>query len=283
VKLTKIGVVGCGLMGSGITQVCAQSGYQVVVSEVKDELLNKGLASINSRLTKGVEQGRLSAQDKDLTMARIKGTINTGDFADCDLVVEAATENIDIKKKIFAELGKVCPGDTILVTNTSVLSVIDIAMVTARADKVLGLHFFNPVPVMQLVEVIKTIATSEDTLGISIEFVKSLGKRPVITHDTPGFIVNRILTPFLLNAIRMLENGVATREDIDTAINLGLNHPIGPLKLLDLIGIDTVFNGASGIYEETKDPQYAPPPLMKKMITAGWLGRKTGKGFYDYE
>jgi 3-hydroxybutyryl-CoA dehydrogenase len=270
-------------MGSGIAQVCAQSGYQVVVSEINDELLNKGLTSIDSRLTRDVEKGKLAQQDKESILSRIKGTTNTKDFAGCDLVIEAVTENMDLKKKIFAELDKVCPRYTVLATNTSVLPIIDIATVTTRPDKVLGLHFFNPAPVMKLVEVIKTIATSDETLGIGIEFVKSLEKTAVIAHDTPGFIVNRLLAPFLLNAVRMLEAGVATREDIDAAINLSLNHPVGPLRLLDLIGIDSVFFGASAIYEELKDPQYAPPTLMRKMVAAGWLGRKTGKGFYEYK
>jgi len=283
VKVTNVGVVGCGLMGSGITQVCAQSGYRVVVSEINEPLLNKGLASISSRLTRDIEKGKISQQDRESVIARIGGTTDTRDFADCDLVIEAVTENVDLKKEIFAKLDKICPPNTILTTNTSVLSVIDIAMVTTRPNKVLGLHFFNPVPVMKLVEVIKTIGTSENTLGIGIEFVKSLGKTAVIAQDTSGFIVNRLLTPFLLNAIRMLENKIATKEDIDSGIQLGLNHPIGPLALLDLIGIDTVLFSASAMYEEMKDPQYAPPILMRKMVAAGWLGRKTGKGFYEYK
>ena len=282
-EIKKVGVVGCGLMGCGIAQVCAQSGYHVVVSEINDALLNKGMASISSRLARDVDKGKLSTEDKDSALSRIKGTTNTQDFSDCDLVIEAITENMDLKKKVFAELDKICPQHTVLATNTSVLSIIDIATATARPDKVLGLHFFNPVPVMELVEVIKTIATSEDTLGIGTEFVKSLGKTAVIAQDTPGFIVNRLLAPFLFNAIRMLEDGVATREDIDTAINLGLNHPIGPLRLLDFIGLDTVYFGAIDMYEEFKEPQYAPPILLRKMVTAGWLGRKTGKGFYDYD
>jgi len=282
-EIKKVGVVGCGLMGSGIAQVCAQSGYQVVVSEINDALLNKGMASISSRLARDVEKGKLSAKDKDSALSRIKGTPNTQDFSDCDLVIEAIIENMDLKKKVFAELDKVCPQHTVLATNTSVLSVIDIAEATARPDKVLGLHFFNPVPVMELVEAIKTIATSEDTLGIGIEFVKSLGKTAIVAQDTPGFVVNRLLAPFLLNAIRMLEDGVATREDIDAGIKLGLNHPIGPLRLLDFIGLDTVYFGAISMYEEFKEPQYAPPILLRKMVTAGWLGRKTGKGFYDYD
>jgi len=198
-------------------------------------------------------------------------------------MIEVAIENIDLKKKIFAELDKICPKHAILATNTSCLSIIDMAMATTRPDKVLGLHFFNPAPVMQLIEIIKTIATSDDTLEIGKTFGKSLGKTIVVAQDAPGFIVNRLLMPFLLNAIRMLDAGVATRDDIDTAINLGVNHPMGPLALSDLIGLDTVFFIVNSIYEELKDPQYAPPPLLKKMIAAGWLGRKTGKGFYDYK
>jgi len=282
VEIRKVGVVGCGAMGSGIAQVCAQSGYQVVVSEVKDELLNKGLASINSFLTKSVEKGKVSQQDKDSALARIKGTTNTKDFSDCDLVIEAAIENMELKQKIFAQLDKICPKHAILATNTSCLSIIDMAMATTRPDKVLGVHFFNPAPLMRLMEIVKTVATSDETFEIGKNFGESLGKTVVAAQDAPGFIVNRLMTPFLLNAIRMLETGVATREDIDTAVNLGLNHPMGPLALTDLIGIDTVFFIANSIYEEFRDPQYAPPTLMKKMLAAGWLGRKTGKGFYEY-
>ena len=282
-EIKKVGVVGCGLMGSGIAQVCAQSGYQVVVSEINDELLNKGLSSINKSLTRSVDKGKLSPPDKDTALARIKGTTNTKDFADCDLVIEVAIENMDLKKKLFAELDKICSKQAILSTNTSCLSIIDMAVATARPDRVLGLHFFNPVPVMGLLEIVRTIATSDETLETGKNFGKSLGKTIVIAQDTPGFIVNRQLMPFLLNAIRMLDTGVATREDIDTAINLGLNHPMGPLALADLIGIDTVYFVSSAIYEELKEPQYAPPPLVKKMVSAGWLGRKTGKGFYEYK
>jgi 3-hydroxybutyryl-CoA dehydrogenase len=282
-EIKKVGVVGCGLMGSGITQVCAQSGYQVVVSEINNELLNKGLASINNFLTKSIDKGKLSQQDKESTLARIKSTTNTKDFSDCDLVIEAAIESMDLKKKMFAELDKICPEHTILATNTSCLSIIDMAMVTTRPDKVLGLHFFNPAPVMKLMEVVKTIATTGETLETGKAFGASLGKTIVIAQDSPGFIVNRLLIPFILNAVRMLEAGVATREDIDAAINLGLNHPMGPLTLADLIGIDVVFFIANAIYDEFKDPQYITPTLVNKMVSAGWLGRKTGKGFYEYK
>jgi len=282
VEIKRVGVVGCGAMGSGITQVCAQSGYQVVASEINDELLNKGLTSISNFLAKSVEKGKLSQQDKDSTLARIKGTTTSKDFNDCDLIIEAAVENMELKKKIFAELDKICPKHAMLATNTSCLSIIDMAMVTSRPDKVLGLHFFNPVPLMQLLEIVKTIATSDETLETAKGFGKSLGKTSVIAQDVPGFIVNRLMTPFLLDAIRMLEAGVASREDIDTAINLGLNHPMGPLTLSDLVGLDVVLFIVNAIYEEFKDPRFAAPPLLRKMVTAGWLGRKTGKGFYEY-
>ena len=282
-EIKRVGIVGCGLMGAGIVQVCAQSGYQVVVSEINDMLLNRGLASINAALSKSVEKGKLSQADKDATLSRIKGTTSTKDFAECDLMIEAAIENMDLKKKIFTELDKTCPKQAILSTNTSCLSIIEMAMATTRPDRVLGIHFFNPAPVMKLMEIVRTVATSDETFETGKEFGRSLGKTVVAAKDAPGFIVNRLMTPFLLNAIRMLEAGVATREDIDTAINLGLNHPMGPLALADLIGLDTVFFIASAIYEEFKDPQYAPPILMKKMLAAGWLGRKTGKGFYEYK
>jgi 3-hydroxybutyryl-CoA dehydrogenase len=282
-EIKKVGVVGCGTMGSGITQVCALSGYQVVVSEINEELLNKGLASISNFLTKSVEKGKLPQQDKDSTLAHIKGTTNTKDFGDCDLIIEAAIENMEVKRGIFAELDKVCPKHAILATNTSCLSIIDMAMVTSRADKVLGLHFVNPVPLMKLLEIVRTVATSDETLETGKEFGSSVGKTIVIAQDTPGFIVNRLMTPFLLDAIRMLEAGVATRENIDTAINLGLNHPMGPLTLSDLVGLDVVLFIANAIYEESKDPRFAAPTLLKKMVAAGWLGRKTGKGFYEYK
>ena len=282
-EIKKVGVVGCGTMGAGITQVCAQSGYQVVVSEINDELLKKGLASIDSSLAKGVERGKLSQQDKDATISRIKGTTQTQDFSDCDLMIEVAVEQMDLKKKIFAELDKICPEHTILASNTSCLSIIDMAMVTRRPQKVLGLHFFNPVPLMKLLEIVTTIATGEDTLKTAKDFGNSVGKTIVTTKDMPGFIVNRLLVPFMLNAIRMLDSGIATREDIDTGINLGLNHPMGPLTLSDFVGLDTLHFIAVSMYEEFKDPQYASPPLLKKMVTAGWYGRKSGKGFYDYK
>jgi 3-hydroxybutyryl-CoA dehydrogenase len=281
-EIRKIGVVGCGQMGGGITQVCAQSGYSVVVSEVSDELLKKGLTSIDASLTRNVQKEKITRQDKDATLSRIKGTTDTKDFGDCDLVIEAAIENLDLKKKIFSELDKVCPQRAILATNTSCLSIIDMAVATKRPDKVLGLHFFNPAPVMKLLEIVRTVATSEETFDVAKGFGESLGKTIVMVQDSPGFIVNRLMVPQILNAIQMLESGVATREDIDTGMTLGLNHPMGPLALADLVGLDTVLFIANGIYDEFRDAQYVAPTLLKKMVAAGWLGRKTGKGFYNY-
>jgi len=281
-EIKRVGVVGCGTMGAGITQVCAQSGYQVVVSEINNELLNKGLASINSFLSKGVDKGKLSQQDKESTLSRIKGTTSTKDFSDCDLVIEAAVENIDLKKKIFAEVDKICPKHAILATNTSCLSIVDMAMATNRPDKVLGLHFWNPAPLMKLLEVVKTVTTSDETLETGKSFGESLGKTIIVAPDIPGFIINRLQIPFRLDAIRMLEAGIATKEDIDAGVTLGLGHPMGQFVLQDLVGLDVTYAVANALYEETKDPKFAPPTLMKKMIAAGWLGRKTGKGFYEY-
>jgi 3-hydroxybutyryl-CoA dehydrogenase len=282
-EIKKVGVVGCGSMGAGITQLCAQSGYQVVVSEINDELLKKGLAFIEKTLARSVDKGKLSHEDKDAITSRIKGTTSTKDFADCDLMIEAAIENLDLKKKIFAELDGICPPQTILATNTSCLSIIDMAVVTKRPEKVLGLHFFNPAPIMKLLEIVKTIATSDEVVETSRKFGESLGKTNVIAQDAPGFIVNRLWLPFLLHCIKLYEDGVASREDIDNAIQLGLGYPMGPLTLADMVGIDVVKFVSDALYEQLKDPRYIVPTLVDKMVTAGWLGRKTGKGFYDYK
>jgi 3-hydroxybutyryl-CoA dehydrogenase len=279
-EIKKVGVVGCGTMGAGITQLCAQSGYKVIVSEVNDKLLSKGLRSINSTLARSVDEGKISQQDMNSILEHITGTADISKFSDCALVIEAVAENLEIKKKLFAELDRVCPKHAILATNTSSLCVIEIAAATDRLDKVLGLHFFNPAPVMQLLEVVRTIVTSDETLKLGKQFGESLGKTVVIAKDTPGFIVNRLLTPFILNAIRMLEAGIATRDDIDNAVKLGLNHPMGPLELADLVGLDIIYHSANARYEELREFQYACPPLLKRMVAAGWLGRKTGKGFY---
>ena len=280
-NIKKVGVVGCGIMGSGIAQTCAQFGYQVVVSEANDQLLNKGINSITLSLKKGVEKGKMSKEEMDAILGRIKGTTDMGAFADCDLVIEAVVENLEVKKKVFAELDRICPPQAILATNTSVLSVTDIAVVTKRLDKVLGIHFSNPVPVMKMLEVIKTLATSDETLTTARDFCTSIGKKTVVARDAAGFLANRMLCPFLLNAIRMVEAGYAV-EDVDAICKEGMGHPMGPLTLLDLIGIDTVYTGAVAVYDELRDPQYSPPTLMKKMVAMGWHGRKTGKGFYTY-
>ncbi len=281
-NIGKVGVVGCGQMGGGIAQVCAQGGYEVVVSEISDEFLNKGLVAIESSLNKSVQKERITQQDRDATLARLKGTTDTGDFRECDLVIEAAIENLDLKKKIFGELDKICPERTVLATNTSCLSVMDMAATTGRPDRVLGMHFFNPVPVMKLLEIIRTTATSEATLETARGFGESLGKTYVIVQDSPGFIVNRLVTPQIMNAIRMVESGITSAKDIDTAMTLGLNYPMGPLALADLIGLDTVLFIVNGIYDKLQDEQYAAPALLKDMVAAGQLGRKTGKGFYYY-
>lgn len=283
-EVKKVGIVAMtGIMGTGIAQICAQAGYEVLGSSRSQANLDKALASINGQMARAVERGRMTQAEKDAAMSRIKGTTNMKDFAACDLVIEAAVEDMELKKGIFVELDKVCRKDAILASNTSCLSILNLAMVTSRPEKVVGIHYFNPVPVMKLVEIVKTIVTSEDTIATSKKFCESAGKTVVIAKDAPGFIVNRLMTPFILNAVRMLDSGVASREDIDTAVNLGLNHPMGPLTLVDLIGIDTFLLFADAQYEEFKDPQYAAPTLLRKMVAAGWLGRKTKKGFYEYK
>lgn len=281
-EIKKIGVVGCGLMGSGIVEVCARAGYDVVVREVDQDLLHRGLDRIGKSLGKGVSRGKLSQDEADQAMDHIHGTLSLADFGECDLVVEAAIENMEAKKDVFAQLDGILPPHAILASNTSSLCITEMASVTERGDKVLGIHFFNPVPVMPLIEFVRTILTSEETMEIAHEFGASLGKTMVTAKDTPGFIVNRLLMPYILDAVSVYENGLASKEDIDTAIRLGLNHPMGPLTLLDFVGLDTALFIADAMYEEYKDPRYAAPPLLRRMVLAGHLGRKSGKGFYDY-
>jgi len=225
----------------------------------------------------------MSEDDKKATLSHLKGTVDQKDFAQCDLVIEAVVENLNLKKEIFLNLDKICPRETILATNTSCLSVIDIARVTSKPDKVLGMHFFNPASIMKLMELVKTVETSEGTIEIARKFGESLGKTIILAKDTPGFVVNRLLIPFLLNSIKMLESGIASPEDIDTGIKLGLGHPMGPIELNDFVGLDTTLYVADAIYQETKDPQYIAPVMMRKMVAAGWLGRKAGKGLYEYK
>ena len=282
-EIKKVGVVGCGFMGSGITQVCAQSGYQVVVSEVNDELLNKGLTTIDYYLTRSVLKGKISQLDKDSALARIKGTTNTKDFSDCDLVIEVVPENIDLKKEVFVKVDKICPERTTLASNTSCISIFELAKVTNRPEKVLGMHFLSPVPPSKLLEIVRSAATSDETLELGKKFGESLGKTVIVAKDVPPFIFNRLLMALEGTAIQMLEEGIATKEDIDKSMTLGLYHPIGPIALLDFNGIDVAYKVCQAMYEQTKDPQYAPSPLIKKMVETGRLGRKTGKGFYDYK
>jgi 3-hydroxybutyryl-CoA dehydrogenase len=280
--ISHVGVVGCGLMGSGIAEVAAKSGYRVIVREVSRELLESGMARINNSLDRAVSRGKLSQDDREAAQARIMGATDLDALSQCDLVIEAVAENLDLKRKVFAELERVTPPHAILASNTSSLAVTEMAAATKRPDRVLGLHFMQPVPVMPLLEMVRTFLTSEEAFQIARGFGESLGKTIVVSKDTPGFIVNLLLIPYLLHAIDALEKGVATKEDFDTAIKLGLNHPMGPFTLLDFVGLDTTLFVADAVFEETKDPRFAAPPLLRRMVTAGYTGRKSGRGFYDY-
>ena len=282
-EIKKLGVLGCGQMGAGIVQVFAQAGYDVMAVDTVPSMLEKGLKGIDKRLAGRVEKGKLSEDEKKVIMGRIKTSSKLQDLADCDLVEEAAPEDLELKKKLFAELDKICKPETIFGTNTSGLSVTDMAVATKRGDKLLGMHFHNPAPVMQLLELVRTIMTSQETIDAVKKWGATLGKTVVVAPDVGGFIVTRLFTPFLLGAVRMLEAGIATRDEIDISMKLAVNHPMGPLEVVDFIGLDTELSIAESLYEETKDPKYAPPLLLRKMVTAGWLGRKTGKGFYDYK
>lgn len=281
-EIKTVGIVGCGLMGSGIVELVARHGYNVVVREIDDNFLKKGLDRVQGSMTRAVEKNKMTAADRDATLARIKGTTRMADLAGVDLAIEAAIENLDLKKSIFKELDEVTRREIILASNTSSLAVIEMASMTRRPDKVLGLHFFNPVPVMPLLEMVRTFLTSEETYETARKFGEGLGKTVVVSKDAPGFIVNALLVPYLLDAVRMYENGFASKEDIDTGIKLGLNHPMGPLTLLDFVGLDTTLFIADEMYKELKDPRYAAPALLRRMVTAGYWGRKNGKGFYDY-
>jgi len=280
--IEKVGVVGCGLMGSGIAQIAAQAGCTVVVREVSEERLNKGLASIEKSLNKFVEKGTLSAPDRDAARGRLRGTTKLEDLKDSDLVVEAIIEQLPDKRELYAALDKICPKNTIFASNTSSLSITEMAFMTARPERFIGLHFFNPVPLMKLVEVIRTIATDPKVYEDAVAFAGRVGKVPVRTSDRTGFIVNRLLVPYLLDAVRVLEDGVASIEDIDNSMKLGCGYPMGPLTLLDFVGNDTTYYIANIMFDEFKEARFAPPPLLKRMVLAGWNGRKAGRGFYDY-
>jgi 3-hydroxybutyryl-CoA dehydrogenase len=280
--IRKVGVLGAGLMGSGIAEVCAKSGYETRVREVSDELVKKGMGRIDGSLAKAVEKGKLAAPDRDATRERLSATTRLADLADCDIVIEAIVENLETKKETYRELDAACPPSTIFCSNTSSLTITELSAATRRPDRFAGLHFFNPVPVMKLVEVVRTIATSAETLATVTEFARSLGKEPIRTHDNSGFIVNRLLVPYLLDAVRALEDGVGTREDIDKGMELGCGHPMGPLKLLDFVGLDTTYAIAEIMFDEYREKRFAPPPLLKRMVLAGRTGRKSGRGFYEY-
>jgi len=281
--IRKIGVVGCGLMGAGIAQTCAQSGYETVVREVNQQLLDKGMARIYNAWDMLAGKGKLTQGQVNENRARLHGTLELADFADCDLVIEAVIENMEEKLRLFPALDNILKPEAIICSNTSSLNVTQMGAVTKRPDKVCGLHFFNPAPVMKLVEVVRTISTSQETIETVKQYAVSLEKTPVLAKDTAGFIVNFLLIPYLLAAIRMLENGMATRDDIDTAMKLGCGYPMGPFTLLDYVGLDTTLWAAEAIYNEYKDPLYAPPPLLRRMVLSGMYGRKSGKGFYDYQ
>lgn len=277
-----VGVVGCGLMGSGIAQVSAMAGFPTRVREVAQPLLDKGLASMERSLGKFVEKGTLTAEQKAATLLRLRPTLRLEDFADCDVVIEAVTENLERKRELFSELDKIVKPEAIFASNTSSLSITEMMTTTRRAPRFLGLHFFNPVPLMQLVEVVKTVVTEPAAVNSGLDFVRRLGKTPILTTDRAGFIVNRLLVPYLLDAIRALEEGCGTIEDIDQGMKLGCNYPMGPFTLLDFVGIDTTYYIAEILFGEYREKRFAPPPLMKRMVMAGMYGRKTGKGFYDY-
>jgi 3-hydroxybutyryl-CoA dehydrogenase len=282
-EIKKLGVIGFGQMGAGIGQVFAQAGYEVVAVDASEEMLAKGLKGIEKRLAGRVEKGKMTAEEKDVVMGKIKKSTKMEDLKDCDLIEEAIPEDLELKKKTFAALDKICKPETIFGSNTSGLSVTDMAVATKRQGKVLGIHFHNPAPVMQLCELVKTIMTSDETIESVRKWGTTLGKTVVVAPDVGGFIVTRLFTPFLLGAVRMLQEGIATRDEIDVSMKMAVNHPMGPLEVVDFIGLDTELSIAESLYEETKDPKYAPPVLLRKMVTAGWLGRKVGKGFYDYK
>jgi 3-hydroxybutyryl-CoA dehydrogenase len=281
-QINKVGVLGAGLMGHGIAQVIAQSGYDVVLREVDEDRLAKGIGKIEKQLGRAVEKGKLAQEDADAVRGRIQGTTDYGDLADCDLVVEAITEDLQLKLEMWRELDGIVKDGAYFATNTSSLSVVEQAAATARPDRFFGLHFFNPAQVMKLVEVIRGVTTSDDTFGVATDFTSKIGKMGVPTRDKAGFIVNRLLVPYMLDAIRAYEEGVGSVTEIDEAMKAGAGHPMGPLQLADFVGLDTLGSICEVMFEEFKERRFAKPPLLRKMLAAGWYGRKSGMGFYDY-
>jgi 3-hydroxybutyryl-CoA dehydrogenase len=277
-----VGVLGCGLMGSGIAQVCAAAGYKTIVREVEQGFLDKGLARVRKFLDEGVSKGKVTGDYRDATLANLTGTTAVDVLEDCDLVIEAIVENLDEKRRTYAALEPIVGAHTVFASNTSSLCITELAAATKRPDRFGGLHFFNPVPLMKLVEVIRALTTSDETYQALYAFAQSLGKEPITAPDRPGFIVNRLLVPYLLDAIRAYENGLGTLEDIDKGMKLGCGYPMGPFTLLDFVGLDTTYYIANIMFEEFREPAYAPPPLLKRMVLAGYHGRKSGRGFYSY-
>jgi 3-hydroxybutyryl-CoA dehydrogenase len=281
-EIKRVGVLGCGLMGSGIAQVCARAGYQTVVREVSDELVAKGLSGISRQLDKAVEKGKLAQDERDATVARLTGTTRLEELSECDIVIEAVVEDLEIKNEMWRTLDSVCGPQTIFASNTSSLTIADMAAATDRPERMLGLHFFNPVPVMKLVEVVRTIATDPQVFSTAFDFARSLGKEPIACKDNSGFVVNLLLVPYMMDAIRALEEGVASIEDIDKGMRLGTGYPMGPFTLCDFVGNDTLDKIGGIMFGEYKEKRYASPPLLKRMVALGYFGRKSGKGFYDY-
>ncbi len=280
--IRKVGVLGCGLMGSGIAQTAAQSGYDTVVVEVEQKFLDKGMSGIDKSLGKFVEKGKMSASDKDSCMNRLKGSTSLKDLAECDIVIEAITENPQVKKETYTAIDSIVKKDAIFASNTSSLTITELSMATARPKQFVGMHFFNPVPLMKLVEVVRTILTTDATFNTAFEFAKSLGKEAVACRDNSGFIVNRLLVPYILDAIRAYEEGVGSIEDIDKAMQLGCGYPMGPFTLLDFVGLDTTYFITHVMFDEYREKRFASPALLRKMVLAGRFGRKSGAGFYDY-
>lgn len=281
-KIETVGVLGCGLMGRGIAQVAAQSGHRTIVREVNDELNERGRTAIVQFLDKAVEKGKLAAGDREATLGRLEFVTAVKNLKDCDIVIEAVTEDLEIKNALWKELDGLCPASTIFASNTSSLTVAAMAAATSRADRFVGMHFFNPVPLMKLVEVVRTVTTNAQTFDRAMAFARALGKEPIAAKDNSGFIVNLLLVPYLVDAIRALEQGVGTVEDIDKGMVLGTGHPMGPFTLLDFVGLDTTYKIAEIMFDEYREKRYAPPPLLKRMVLAGMYGKKSGKGFYDY-